>query len=167
MSLLGHWETARCRALALSSSSDVCLHLGFHLLLQNIQLAADARSARAYRDELDSLREKANRVERLEMELVRCKEKLHDVDFYKARMEVIGHPSRERWRPRRLLHAAAAAASEACVHGGSKEGSRRSSCFIAHLGLPLALLLSPDVGWAGRGAVMCLRDFLSPASCLS
>uniref|UniRef100_A0A8C8SDZ7 Coiled-coil domain containing 88C n=1 Tax=Pelusios castaneus TaxID=367368 RepID=A0A8C8SDZ7_9SAUR len=54
---------------------------------ENIQLAADARSARAYRDELDSLREKANRVERLEMELVRCKEKLHDVDFYKARME--------------------------------------------------------------------------------
>lgn len=60
--------------------------------LQNIQLAADARSARAYRDELDSLREKANRVERLEMELIRCKEKLHDVDFYKARMEVSGHP---------------------------------------------------------------------------
>uniref|UniRef100_A0A287D084 Coiled-coil domain containing 88C n=1 Tax=Ictidomys tridecemlineatus TaxID=43179 RepID=A0A287D084_ICTTR len=54
---------------------------------ENVQLAADARSARAYRDELDSLREKANRVERLEMELVRCKEKLHDVDFYKARME--------------------------------------------------------------------------------
>ncbi|XP_076979463.1 protein Daple isoform X2 [Tamandua tetradactyla] len=54
---------------------------------ENTQLAADARSARAYRDELDSLREKANRVERLEMELVRCKEKLHDVDFYKARME--------------------------------------------------------------------------------
>ncbi|KAH0620423.1 hypothetical protein JD844_020858 [Phrynosoma platyrhinos] len=54
---------------------------------ENINLMADARSARAYRDELDSLREKANRVERLEMELVRCKEKLHDVDFYKARME--------------------------------------------------------------------------------
>ncbi|XP_006839636.1 PREDICTED: protein Daple [Chrysochloris asiatica] len=54
---------------------------------ENIQLAADARSARAYRDELDSLREKANRVERLEMDLVRCREKLHDVDFYKARME--------------------------------------------------------------------------------
>ncbi|XP_063188599.1 protein Daple isoform X2 [Chroicocephalus ridibundus] len=54
---------------------------------ENMHLASDARSARAYRDELDSLREKANRVERLEMELVRCKEKLHDVDFYKARME--------------------------------------------------------------------------------
>ncbi|XP_060119316.1 protein Daple isoform X2 [Heteronotia binoei] len=54
---------------------------------ENINLMGDARSARAYRDELDSLREKSNRVERLEMELVRCKEKLHDVDFYKARME--------------------------------------------------------------------------------
>ncbi|KAL9849034.1 protein Daple isoform 2-T2 [Geothlypis trichas] len=54
---------------------------------ENMHLASDARSARAYRDELDSLREKANRVERLEMELVRCKEKLHDVEFYKARME--------------------------------------------------------------------------------
>nr|XP_020663245.1 protein Daple isoform X2 [Pogona vitticeps] len=54
---------------------------------ENINLMADARSARAYRDELDSLREKANRVEKLEMELVRCKEKLHDVDFYRARME--------------------------------------------------------------------------------
>ncbi|KAM9381267.1 protein Daple [Phaethornis superciliosus] len=54
---------------------------------ENIHLASDARSARAYRDELDSLRERANRVERLEMELVRCREKLHDVDFYKARME--------------------------------------------------------------------------------
>lgn len=61
---------------------------------QNIQLAADARSARAYRDELDSLREKANRVERLELELTRCKEKLHDVDFYKARMEVGGLAAR-------------------------------------------------------------------------
>lgn len=66
-------------------------HINFFAVLlyftQNINLMADARSARAYRDELDSLREKSNRVERLEMELVRCKEKLHDVDFYKARME--------------------------------------------------------------------------------
>ncbi|KAM4898548.1 protein Daple [Sylvia borin] len=54
---------------------------------ENMHLSSDARSARAYRDELDALRERANRVERLEMELVRCKEKLHDVEFYKARME--------------------------------------------------------------------------------
>uniref|UniRef100_A0A2K5CQM3 Calponin-homology (CH) domain-containing protein n=1 Tax=Aotus nancymaae TaxID=37293 RepID=A0A2K5CQM3_AOTNA len=54
---------------------------------ENIQLAADAGSAQAYQDELDSLREKVNRIERLELELTRCKEKLHDVDFYKAHIE--------------------------------------------------------------------------------
>ncbi|XP_036171529.1 protein Daple [Myotis myotis] len=54
---------------------------------ENIQLAASARSARAYLDELDSLREKGSRVERLEMELMRFREKLKDADFYKARME--------------------------------------------------------------------------------
>ncbi|XP_067894646.1 protein Daple isoform X2 [Heterodontus francisci] len=54
---------------------------------ENMQLATEARSVRAYRDELDSLREKASRVDRLENELIRCRERLHDVDFYKARME--------------------------------------------------------------------------------
>uniref|UniRef100_W5N6J6 Coiled-coil domain containing 88C n=1 Tax=Lepisosteus oculatus TaxID=7918 RepID=W5N6J6_LEPOC len=54
---------------------------------ESIQLLTDARSVRAYRDELDSLRERAGRVDRLETELTRCKEKLHDVHFYKTRME--------------------------------------------------------------------------------
>lgn len=49
---------------------------------------SDARSARAYRDELDALREKAIRVDKLESELSRFKEKLHDIEFYKARVEV-------------------------------------------------------------------------------
>ncbi|MBN3296131.1 DAPLE protein, partial [Amia calva] len=54
---------------------------------ENMQLLAEARSVRAYRDELDALREKASRVDRLETELSRCKERLHDVHFYKTRME--------------------------------------------------------------------------------
>ncbi|XP_063804655.1 protein Daple isoform X2 [Pseudophryne corroboree] len=54
---------------------------------ENIQLAAEARTARTYRDELDALKERAGKVDRLENELARCKEKLHDVDFYKARMD--------------------------------------------------------------------------------
>ncbi|KAG8449048.1 hypothetical protein GDO86_015922 [Hymenochirus boettgeri] len=54
---------------------------------ENFQLAAEARAARTYRDEIDSLKERANRVDRLENELARCREKLHDVDFYKARMD--------------------------------------------------------------------------------
>ncbi|XP_076016506.1 girdin isoform X2 [Genypterus blacodes] len=51
------------------------------------QLLSDARSARAYRDELDALREKAIRVDKLESELSRYKERLHDIDFYKTRVE--------------------------------------------------------------------------------
>uniref|UniRef100_A0A8C5R305 Coiled-coil domain containing 88C n=1 Tax=Leptobrachium leishanense TaxID=445787 RepID=A0A8C5R305_9ANUR len=54
---------------------------------ENIQLASEARTARTYRDEIDSLKEKASRVDRLEADLSRCKERLHDVEFYKARME--------------------------------------------------------------------------------
>ncbi|XP_047198283.1 girdin-like isoform X3 [Hippoglossus stenolepis] len=54
---------------------------------ESYQLLSDARSARAYRDELDALREKAIRVDKLESELGRYKERLHDIEFYKARVE--------------------------------------------------------------------------------
>lgn len=54
---------------------------------ESYQLMSDARSARAYRDELDALREKAIRVDKLESELTRYKERLHDIEFYKARVE--------------------------------------------------------------------------------
>ncbi|XP_075719159.1 girdin isoform X5 [Rhinoderma darwinii] len=54
---------------------------------ENMRLLADARSARLYRDELDALREKAIRVDKLESEVIRYKERLHDIEFYKARVE--------------------------------------------------------------------------------
>ncbi|XP_030615057.1 protein Daple-like isoform X2 [Archocentrus centrarchus] len=54
---------------------------------ENQSLSIEARSARVYRDEVDSLRERAARVDRLETELSRCKEKLNDVHFYKTRVE--------------------------------------------------------------------------------
>ncbi|KAI1897007.1 hypothetical protein AGOR_G00100770 [Albula goreensis] len=54
---------------------------------ENMQLLSDARSARAYRDELDALREKAFRVDKLESEVGRYKDRLHDIEFYKARVE--------------------------------------------------------------------------------
>lgn len=57
-------------------------------LAQNQSLSCEARSVRVYRDEVDSLRERAARVDRLETELSRCKEKLNDVHFYKTRVEV-------------------------------------------------------------------------------
>ncbi|KAK2891460.1 protein Daple [Channa argus] len=54
---------------------------------ENQLLSCEARSVRVYRDEVDSLRERAARVDRLETELARCKEKLNDVYFYKTRVE--------------------------------------------------------------------------------
>ncbi|XP_037536043.1 girdin [Nematolebias whitei] len=54
---------------------------------ESFQLLSDARLARAYRDELDALREKGIRVDKLESELSRYKERLHDIEFYKARVE--------------------------------------------------------------------------------
>ncbi|XP_078145481.1 protein Daple [Centroberyx gerrardi] len=54
---------------------------------ENQSLSCEARSVRVYRDEVDSLRERATRVDRLETELTRCKEKLNDVHFYKTRVE--------------------------------------------------------------------------------
>ncbi|XP_044022342.1 protein Daple isoform X2 [Siniperca chuatsi] len=54
---------------------------------ENQLLSCEARSVRVYRDEVDSLRERAARVDRLETELTRCKEKLNDVHFYKTRVE--------------------------------------------------------------------------------
>ncbi len=58
---------------------------------QNLQLLCDARSLRAYRDELDAFREKAVRVDKLESEVIRYKEKLHDIEFYRTRVEVTGN----------------------------------------------------------------------------
>uniref|UniRef100_A0A5F8GV74 Coiled-coil domain containing 88A n=1 Tax=Monodelphis domestica TaxID=13616 RepID=A0A5F8GV74_MONDO len=54
---------------------------------ENMNLLSDARSARVYRDELDALREKAIRVDKLESKVSRYKERLHDIEFYKARVE--------------------------------------------------------------------------------
>lgn len=62
-----------------------------HLCLnphQNSQLLIDARAARTYRDELDSLRERAIKADKLESEVGRYREQLHKMEFYKAKVEV-------------------------------------------------------------------------------
>ena len=56
--------------------------------LQNLELTQDARAVRTYRDEIDILKEKAARVDRVEAEVVKFKEKLNELDFFKARVEV-------------------------------------------------------------------------------
>ena len=55
-------------------------------LVQNESLLIDATSARALRDENDILKEKANKAQKMELELETLKEKLKDLDFFKQRV---------------------------------------------------------------------------------
>lgn len=60
----------------------------------------EARASRAYRDELDALRERAVKADKLESEVGRYREQLHKIDFYKAKAEVGPSPggfSNERY----------------------------------------------------------------------
>lgn len=55
---------------------------------QNSRLLVDARAARTYRDELDALRERAMKADKLESEVGRYREQLHKMELYKAKVEV-------------------------------------------------------------------------------
>ncbi|XP_057194920.1 girdin isoform X3 [Triplophysa rosa] len=54
---------------------------------ENMQLLTDARAARMYRDELDAVKERAIRADKLESEVARYREKLHNMNFYKVKLE--------------------------------------------------------------------------------
>ncbi|XP_030385520.1 girdin isoform X2 [Scaptodrosophila lebanonensis] len=55
---------------------------------------AEAKRAAAYRDEVDILRERAERADRLEIEVQKYREKLGDSDFYKSRVEELREDNR-------------------------------------------------------------------------
>ncbi|KAM4603284.1 girdin-like [Polymixia lowei] len=61
---------------------------------ENTQLLVDARAARTYRDELDALRERAIRADKLESEVTRYRDKLHSMEFYKAKVEELKDDNR-------------------------------------------------------------------------
>lgn len=54
----------------------------------------EAKRAAAYRDEVDILRERAERADRLEIEVQKYREKLGDSDFYKSRVEELREDNR-------------------------------------------------------------------------
>ncbi|XP_047737641.1 girdin [Hyalella azteca] len=54
---------------------------------ENVELVQDARAARAWRDESDILRERAARVDTLEAEVAKYKDKMADIQFYKTRVQ--------------------------------------------------------------------------------
>ena len=64
------------------------------LKIESQEWYTEARKAATYRDEVDVLREKSERVERLEIEIQRFREKLSDIEFYKSRVEELREDNR-------------------------------------------------------------------------
>ncbi|XP_059374197.1 girdin-like isoform X1 [Carassius carassius] len=70
---------------------------------ESLQVLCEVRALRVYRDELDALREKAVRVERLESEVKRCREKLQDMEFFQTRVEELKEDSQVLLETRSVL----------------------------------------------------------------
>lgn len=73
------------------------------LRTENNELLAEARTAKAYRDEADAMREKAERVDRLELETQRYRERLADADFYRVRVDELREDNRVLMETREML----------------------------------------------------------------
>ncbi len=52
------------------------------------ELAEDAKSVRVYRDEVEALRVQSAKVEKLEIEVIKYKQKAEDTDYLKKRIAV-------------------------------------------------------------------------------
>lgn len=70
---------------------------------ENQELMHEARTAKSYRDELDAVIERADRADRLEIEVTRYREKLTDIEFYKTRIEELREDNRVLMETREML----------------------------------------------------------------
>lgn len=66
-------------------------------------LKQQARATKAYRDELDALREKSERCDRLEAEVAKYRDKLSDLEFYRSRVEELRQDNRVLEETREML----------------------------------------------------------------
>lgn len=72
-------------------------------LFQNTELMVEARMSKTYRDELDAMREKAERADKLENEAQRYRERLADAEFYKVRVDELREDNRVLIETREML----------------------------------------------------------------
>ncbi|XP_060679548.1 girdin-like, partial [Hemiscyllium ocellatum] len=91
---------------------------------QNRELMLEARAARTYRDEVDILREKATRVDRLQSEVKAYKERLNSIEFYRGKVEEEREYSRALLETKTILEEQLEAARARCdrLHQLEKEG---------------------------------------------
>ncbi|XP_062559689.1 girdin [Armigeres subalbatus] len=64
---------------------------------------SEARRAAAYRDEVDVLRERGERADRLELEVQKLREKLSDAEFYRTRVEELREDNRMLLETKEML----------------------------------------------------------------
>lgn len=70
---------------------------------QNGDLMLEARKGKLYRDEVDAMREKADRADKLEGEVQRYRERLADAEFYKVRVDELREDNRVLLETREML----------------------------------------------------------------
>lgn len=63
----------------------------------------EARKGKLYRDEVDAMREKAERADKLETEVQRYRERLADAEFYKVRVDELREDNRLLLETREML----------------------------------------------------------------
>merc|ERR1711915_528966 len=88
--------------------------MGGRLKTENLELCQDARAAKTYRDELDVLRERAEKVDKLEGEILRYKDKMNDIEFFKSRVEELREDNRILVETKEMLEEQLASSRKRC-----------------------------------------------------
>lgn len=86
------------------------------LKAENSDLLMEARKAKAYRDEVDAMRERSERADRLEIEVQRYRERLADAEFYKVRVDELREDNRVLLETREMLESQLAQARQRADH---------------------------------------------------
>ena len=84
--------------------------------MQNLELTQEARAARALRDELDILRERANKVHLLETELQSYKDKMSQMESLKCRVEEVREENKILVETKEMLEDQLESTRKRCSH---------------------------------------------------
>lgn len=60
----------------------------------NLELTQEARTAKAYRDEIDVLNERVRKIDRLEVEVQRYRDKMNELEYFKTRVDELREDNR-------------------------------------------------------------------------
>ncbi|RZC34637.1 Daple [Asbolus verrucosus] len=86
------------------------------LKAENCDLVVEARRAKVYQDEMDAMRERVERADRLEAEVQRYRERLADAEFYKVRVDELREDNRVLLETREMLESQLARARQRAEH---------------------------------------------------